>query len=107
MDRDYPVGAAGAITLRLRKVAGGMAEMATSDGSLAPSYIFIPAKAGTQCGQSRRMLWVPAFAGMTNVGNPPPQPEAAIRFGFGGNDHLRPEGDIPLLVTPDLIRGPA
>ncbi len=32
-----------------------------------PTFV-IPAKAGTQCGVSRRTLWVPAFAGMTKLG---------------------------------------
>ena len=37
--------------------------------SLPLLHFVIPAKAGTQSGVSRRTLWVPAFAGMTNIGN--------------------------------------
>jgi hypothetical protein len=56
------------------------------------SYNFvIPAKAGTQCGISLRTLWVPAFAGMTNIGcgRSPPQ-----------NRHQKPLSYIIELCQP-------
>ncbi len=63
----------------------------------ASHNIVIPAKAGTQCGVNRRKHWVPAFAGMTKMGESAFHPKAAvprnqrdIKAALGESDSARP-----------------
>jgi len=55
--------------------------------AVIPPPFVIPAKAGTQCGVSRRTLWVPAFAGMTKLG------DAGVR------NRSNPEGPLSIGVS--------
>ena len=74
-------------------------------GCLPPSYLVIPAKAGTQSHERcALLLWVPAFAGMTEGRGERFYHRYAIRY--GDDAHVGTDGEVRPARRPAAVADP-